>query len=124
MDPEKRKQLDRILRRRRLKVGLKMVAVLVPALIFLAFFTFDPPRDGEVFEGQVVGLWQPQMKVSYHPTRWVVEFDGGQRVPVSGTAELPFEIGRRVLVLERVGMVFGKRHYVFHDYAQDVAEGG
>lgn len=122
MDPAKRKKLDQILRRRRLKIGLRMVAVLIAGLAFIAFFTFDPPRDGALLEAEVVRLWQPPMKWIYRPTRWVVELENGVRVSVGGTAHLPFEKGRRVLVRERIGRVWGKVGYVFHGYA--VAEGG
>lgn len=118
MDPAKRKKLDQILRRRRLKVGLRMIAVLIPALAFIAFFTFDPPRDGEILEAEVVRLWQPPMKWIYRPTRWVVELENGVRVSAGGTAHLPFEKGRKVLVRERIGRVWGKVGYVFHGYAE------
>ena len=124
MDPAKRKKLDQILRRRRLKVGLRMVAVLIAGLAFIAFFTFDPPRDGALLEAKVARLWQPPMNRIYRPVRWVVAFDSGHRVNVGGLGDLPYERGRRVLVRERVGMIFGRVRYIFHGYAEAIEGGG
>ena len=124
MDPAKRRKLDLILRRRRLKIGLRMLAVAAAGLIFVAFFTFDPARNGEILEGEVVGLWQPPMYRIYRPVRWVVELDGGQRVNVLGTGQLPFEKGRRVLLRERIGMIFRRVRYRFHGYVRAEEDAG
>ena len=118
MDPAKRQKLDQILRVRRLKIGLRMIAVAAAGLILIAFLTFDPARNGEILEGEVVGLWQPPMYRIYRPVRWVVELDGGHRVNVDGTANLPYESGRRVLVRERIGMIFGNVRHAFHGYPE------
>lgn len=117
MDPAKRKTLDQILRRQRLKTGLRMATALIPVLLVLAFLTFDPPRDGEVLKGRIVGLGRGPVMVEHSAARWMVELESGIRVSVNGTAHLPFEMGRRVLVRERVGMIFGNVSYEFHGYA-------
>ena len=123
MDRAKRQKLDQILRGQRLKIGLRMVAVAALALLVMSFFIFDPARNGEILEGEVIGLWQPPMNRIYRPVRWVVAFDSGHRVNVGGLGDLPYERGRRVLVRERVGMIFGPVRYIFHGYAE-TAEGG
>lgn len=114
MDPAKRKTLDQLLWKGRLKIGLRMIAVLIPALAFIAFVTFDLRRDGAVLEAQILERYQPV----YRASQWVVALEDGRRVRVQSTGHLPFERGRKVLVRERIGRIFGRVSYEFHAYAE------
>lgn len=121
MREEKRKELDRMLRRNQAKVFLKAAALLVPALLALSFFFvwyFDPPVPGSSVTGTVVALRQAQ-SIQPSPPFFIVELDSGGTVAVGGTSHLVFEPGRKVVMQAYEGKVFGKRTFRFQRYTDE-----
>ena len=109
MDPEKKKELDRELRKRRLKIGIEVAGALIPAIVFLLwYFPFETVGTRE---GTAVSVTSQQSDEGTF-LLMVVALDDGQEITARMGKRMSYKPGANVVLREKRNL-FGFTSYSF-----------
>jgi len=112
MDPEKKKELDRALRKRQLKIGLEVTAALIPIILFLLWYF--PFESVGTREGTAVSVTSQQSDEGTF-LLMVVVLDDGQKVTARMGKRMSYKPGAKVVLREKRNL-FGFTNYSFIRY--------
>jgi len=94
-----------------LGVWLCVIGVILVVAVVVTARLYDPPWSVREVQGVVVSWEKPQAPLRYYKMLLLVRTDDGRQVSVSSRRRVPPNLGDRVLVQERVGLL-GKRVFV------------
>ena len=121
MDASRKRELERLIWKDRLRRYLPVVAGVLAFVVLLSILPRGTWEESQEVTGTLVALHQPEGQLSDGqtpvPTEWVVELDDGQQRIVPYTSKLRFEKGRRVVLQEEVHSTHGGTRYLFLRYA-------
>ncbi len=121
MDASRKRELERLIWKDRLRRYLPVVAGVLAFVVLLSILPRGTWEESQEVTGTLVALHQPEGQLSDGqtpvPTEWVVELDDGQQRIVPYTSKLSFEKGRRVVLQEEVHSTHGGTRYLFLRYA-------
>ncbi|MCG8593500.1 MAG: hypothetical protein MI785_03895 [Kiloniellales bacterium] len=112
MDASKKKQLERLIWKDRLRRFLPVVAGVLAFVALLSILPRGSWEASQEVNGTLIALHQPPGEDA-GPPEWVVELENGQQRMVPFTARLSFEKGRRVILQEEVHSTHGGTRYRF-----------
>ena len=117
MDASKKKELERLIWKDRLRRILPVAAGVLAFVALLAVLPRGAWVKSQEVTATVVALHQPEGEPPA-PVEWVVELETGQQRMVPYTSKLGFEKGRRVVLQEEVHSTHGGTRYLFLRYAE------
>lgn len=118
MDATRKKELERLIWKDRLKRYLPVVAGVIGVVIFLSLIPIGAwEKTGEV-TGTLVGQFQDPGQTDAE-RQWIVELEDGERKYVPFTAQLPYEEGRRVVLQVETHSNHGGQRYNFARFAEE-----
>ncbi len=112
MDASKKKELERLIWKDRLKRILPVAAAVLAFVALMSILPYGGWEKSQEVNATLVALRQPPGETQEAP-EWVVELDDGQERLVPFTSNLNFEKGRRVILQEEVHNTHGGTRYRF-----------
>ncbi|HVO67500.1 MAG TPA: hypothetical protein VMT12_13570 [Syntrophales bacterium] len=114
--PSKYRSADKNKGRRFLFIWLPIITVII---IFFYALVFDPPRPfGQPIPGTSRASEQTRPGESTVKT-YIVDLDDGRMVELDGLQMGLLEAGRRVLVQERISLIFKRKSFSFVRYLEE-----
>ena len=116
METSRKRELERLIWKDRLRRYLPVVAGVLAFVVLLSILPRGTWEKSQEVSATLVALHQPQGEAE-PAAEWVVELADGQTRTVPFTSKLSFEKGRRVILQEEVHNTHGGTRYLFLRYA-------
>ncbi len=117
METSRKKELERLIWKDRLRRYLPVVVGVLAVIAVLAILPRGAWVKSQEVTATLVALHQPEGEAE-PAAEWVVELADGQTRTVPFTSKLSFEKGRRVILQEEVHSTHGGTRYLFLRYAE------